>query len=458
MSVLLGSGRAPIAEPIDRRRFSSRSSRRSVGNRPSSLFAQAPTWLESLLFLALMTGPPKFSGEREVTASLAAEIDGMVIIQIAVWTSGALWVIVRLFSSALRRGVIPALNPVQITAWLLIAALSISLPQSPGVLLTAFTLGQYAVMLSFAWLFVHRFGASAYLRHLFVGLTVLALMVAAAAFVAPDLVFVTTRLRGDKIADTGVVTALGLVFCLSNVPPLRSRTSWGMVFLFGVLLAMSQTRVAYVAVLVSLAIGYLYGKGLRVRKLVPVLAVATFGLLLLDTLSPVTRYMVRETGSIETMSDRIPLWQFLTAVVMREAPWTGLGYYSASRVWAPEYNPALGNAHSVFFEILLGGGIVAATLYVGLCALLLWYAGRLLSVASRQPEVIAGVGLLAVSLLLGITSLAVHVGPSGFTFWALPTLLPAMWRQYSRAPISRGQRMAFRRSALRAHAGVHGRT
>src|SRR4030095_12509829 len=181
MSVLVGSKRAPVAEPIDRRRFSIRGRSRSVGNRPSPLFAPAPTWLESLLFLTLMTGPPKFS-EREVTASLAGEIDLMVMIHTAVWASGALWVIARLYPSASRRGVLPALNPVQITAWLLIGALSLSLPVSPGVLLTAFTLGQYAVMLSFAWLFVHRFGASAYLRPLFVGVRVLAGMSAADAF------------------------------------------------------------------------------------------------------------------------------------------------------------------------------------------------------------------------------------------------------------------------------------
>jgi hypothetical protein len=389
---------------------------------------------------------------------LGGEIDLIVLIQLGVWAGGALWVVARLYPSALRRGIIPILNPLIITAWLLIAALSLSLPESPGVLLTAFTLGQYSVMLSFAWLFVHRFGVWAYLRHLFVGISVLALMIAAAAFVAPELVFAGTRLRGELIADTGTVAALGLVFCLSNVPSLGSRMSWGMVFLFGGLLAMSQTRVAYVAVLVNLALGSMFGKNLRVRKLVPLLATLSLGLLLLDSFAPVSKYMIRDSGSIETMSDRIPLWQSLTDVVMRQAPWTGLGYYAASRVWAADFNPGLGNAHSTFFEILLGGGIVAAGVYVGLCALLLWYAGRLLSVASRQPEVIAGVGLVAVTLLLGITSLAAHVGPSGFTFWSLPALLPAMWRQYARAPAPGHQRVQIRRSGLRAQAGVDSRS
>ena len=59
------------------------------------------------------------------------------------------------------------------------------------------------------------------------------------------------------------------------------------------------------------------------------------------------------------MSARIPLWQHLTSTVMREAPLTGLGYYAASRVYAIEFNRGLGNAHSAFFEVLLGGGLVA---------------------------------------------------------------------------------------------------
>ena len=63
-------------------------------------------------------------------------------------------------------------------------------------------------MLTFAWLFVHRFGTSVYLRHLFVGVSLLAVMVAAAAFIAPDMVIVGTRLRGQGIVDTGELTAL----------------------------------------------------------------------------------------------------------------------------------------------------------------------------------------------------------------------------------------------------------
>ena len=94
----------------------------------------------------------------------------------------------------------------------------------------------------------------------------------------------------------------------------------------------SRTRSAYVAFVVFLAIGFIYGKRLPVRKLVLPLAALAFSVFLMDALSSTTDYLVRERESIQTMSDRIPLWEHLTSVVMREAPITGLGYYAASRV------------------------------------------------------------------------------------------------------------------------------
>src|SRR5687767_6863078 len=115
---------------------------------PSTRVAHAPNWFDSLLFLALMSGPPKFR-DRDPFASLAAEIDLAVLIQIGVWTCGGLWVLARLYPSALRRGVVPPLNPAQAIGALFIAALTLSLLESPGILLTAFTVGQFAVMLGF---------------------------------------------------------------------------------------------------------------------------------------------------------------------------------------------------------------------------------------------------------------------------------------------------------------------
>ena len=419
-----------------------------------------PKWFDSLLFLALMSGPPKFRG-RDPYASLAGAIDLVVIVHIVVWTCGGLWVLARLYPTVVRRGILPAINPVQAVGALFIGALMLSMPESPGLLLTAFTLGQFAVMLSFTWVFTHRFGTAACLRHLFVGVSLLALAIVAALVFSPDLVAARsaadsgivigeTRIVGGHLADLGNVALVGLVLCLSSVPPLRAPIFWGAFSLFGGLLVLSRTRSAFIALLAFLVIGFTQGRGLRVRQLIVPLVAFAFGIFAMDAMTSTTQFLVRDTASISTMSDRIPLWQYLTSTVMREAPLTGLGYYAASRVYATEYNRGLGDAHSTFFEVLVGGGILGAALYLILCGLLIWFAVRLLSLTRNRPSAVAAAGLLFVALIGGVTQPeALHAGPLGFAFWSTTALLPGLLREANRARAAADQRLHARKSSLR---------
>jgi O-antigen ligase len=179
--------------------------------------------------------------------------------------------------------------------------------------------------------------------------------------------------------------------------------------------------------LVYLAIGSVFGKRLRVRTLIPVIAIGFTGLVVFDALAPTQEYIVRDTQSLSTLSDRLPLWEHLTKAVMREEPLTGMGYYAATRLLAPQLNWRLGNAHSAFFEFLVGGGLLGAAFYATLCASLIWYAGRLLIIASGRAEAISAVGLLAVTMIAALTSSdAVNAGPVGFTFWSMTAVLPAL--------------------------------
>jgi O-antigen ligase len=399
--------------------------------------------VDTLLFIALLSGPPQFTGSRDPAASLSGQLDATVIARIAVWAVGALWVAGRLSRALMVRGVIPRVNRLQLTCGLLLVSLTLSLPESPGFLLTAFTVGQYAVMLSFSWIFVHRYGTYAFLRLLFAGVVVLVIALALSVFVAPDLVFQGTRLRGDGIADTATVAMTGLILALCNMPRLRPAAFWALFVVFGLLLTSAQTRTAYIALAAFLLVGYSFGRRLQVRRLVPLLAAGTFGLFAMDVLSSTTAFLVRDTGSIQTMSDRIPLWRFLTDTVIQHSPLTGLGYYAASRVWAPQYNEGLGTAHSAFFEILLGGGVIAAALYVVVCGLMIWYSARLLMTAGDQPEVLAAAGLTIANIISGITSVSVHVGLSGFWFWSASAVLPTLLGRYG----SRSRRAVARTAA-----------
>ena len=186
------------------------------GNAVSGRAACTPNWFESFLFFALMSGPPKFRA-RDPLASLEGSIDLVVAIQVAAWVCGALWVLARLYPTVIRRGLVPSVNFAQGIGALFIASFMISLWDSPGFLLSAFRLGQLAVMLAFAWVFTHRFGTEAYFRHLFVGVGILAIGIIAAAYLAPglvtDAIFLPgeTRLRGDYIADAGSVAVIGFI-------------------------------------------------------------------------------------------------------------------------------------------------------------------------------------------------------------------------------------------------------
>jgi O-antigen ligase len=417
-----------------------------IGTLPGRV-AHVPNWLESLLFLALMSGPPKFRG-RDPFASLAGTVDAVVAIHAVIWTCGGLWVLARLYPAVLRGRGVPV-NGAQLVGALFIASLTLSLPQSPGVLLTAFTLGQFAVMLSFAWVFTHRFGTASCLRHIFLGVVILTFATIAAVYLAPGLVTeesglvaFESRLRGDYIADTGSLAVIGLVLSLSNAAPLRGPTFWALFGMFGGLLFLSRTRSAYVALAAFLVIGFIYGKRLRVRQVLLPLSGLMFAFFLMDTISSAADYLVRERETIETMSDRIPLWTYLTTAVMRESPLTGLGYYAASRVVGTEYNAGLGNAHSAFFEVLVGGGLIGAALYIALCASLLRFAARALRTASGDPQVVAAAGLLVGALVLGLaTPAALQPGPLGFAFWSLTAILPRVCREATQARIGGGQRL-----------------
>jgi O-antigen ligase len=220
--------------------------------------------------------------------------------------------------------------------------------------------------------------------------------------------------------------------------------------LFGGLLLLSRTRTAYIALLSFLVIGFIQGRGLRVRQLVVPLVAFALGIFLMDAMTSTTEFLVRNQASISTMSDRIPLWEYLTSTVMREAPLTGLGYYAASRVYATQFNPGLGDAHSAFFEVLVGGGLLGATLYLVLCGSLGWFAVRVLSLSRNRPSAVAAAGLLSVAVLGGITQPdALHAGPLGFAFWSTTAVLPSLLREANRARTAADQRLRARKSSLR---------
>ena len=120
---------------------------------PRRASLHTPNWFETLLFLTLMSGPPKFR-ERDLNASLAGSIDPVVIVHVGVWAcGGSVGAGAPVTRQCCGAALIPSINVSQAIGALFIAALTLSLRESPGLMLTAFTVGQFAIMLSFLWVF-----------------------------------------------------------------------------------------------------------------------------------------------------------------------------------------------------------------------------------------------------------------------------------------------------------------
>jgi hypothetical protein len=67
---------------------------------PSTRVAHTANWFDSLLFLALMSGPPKFR-DRDPHTSIDEAIDLVAVVHLVVWACGGLRVLARLYPAAL---------------------------------------------------------------------------------------------------------------------------------------------------------------------------------------------------------------------------------------------------------------------------------------------------------------------------------------------------------------------
>jgi hypothetical protein len=388
-----------------------------------------PRFVDLLVFLLLMSGPPQFR-VRDPAASLRGETDAAILFKLAVWGCGALWLFVRLYPLLVERGIVPRFYPPQTLSALLVLVLSAGIVIAPGPALTAFSVFQIAVVVGFALVFVQLYGPATYVRYLFLGLVLLAVAIVLAWVLNPELVVRRDRVRGDLIAPTGGVAVMSLAIALSGAVTVGKKTVYAVVGLCFLLLIAAQTRTAFAAFLPCLALGWVFRYRLPMKKLLPAMLVAVLAAGLFDKLTVGQQYVIREERSLATMSDRIPLWGHLLRTMVRESPVIGLGYFSASRLYGPQYNPRLGDAHSAFIEVLVGGGLIGGLLFFALYGALLRYALRLLVHGRDQPLAFTVLSLFVIVFLLSITATdGIQGGPIGFTFWSLTALLPAVWEQ-----------------------------
>jgi O-antigen ligase len=416
-----------------------------MGERTSQFMStklSKPRVYETLLFIALLSGPPALR-VRDPSASLSGNADWSVLLNAAVWALGAFWVFLNLGGYVLKARSIPRLGLLYSLAILLVFCLYLSTLTSLVPILTFYRVSQILIAVLFGFFWVRRFGVHSTLRHLLGGYLTLCVAIAVASNVAPDLVYTTgttesiygetvrtdraTRLRGDAIANTGSVAAMGFVLLLSYPFVIKSRIIFlGMLALAVTLMAMAQTRASFAVVLLFLLLALIrFPRTTPLRAFLYFLA-ALIPVLALRWMTTVFEYLLRgQEDSVGTLSDRLPLWQYIVSEVLERSPWTGVGLY-ANRSIATEYNPGLGTSHSAFVEIFSGGGILAFSVFVAILGVELFLALRSLIVSGANPGVFAVVSLFFSTILIGITSEEMVISsPTSFTFWLMLSLIPA---------------------------------
>ena len=389
-----------------------------------------PAFTVGALFVLMLSGPPRLRF-RDLEASLRGDTDWVVASHVVIWGLAGLWVMLQIAKRFQAKRPLVRLHLPQILGLSVVLSLAVSISTSAAPALTAFKVYQILVSLLFTQIFVERFGMQASLKAMLWGNALLCIVIAICAFLAPDMVWSPTelnpdpaRVSGDLIAPTGVVSVLAIILLLTSVRGIWKVIPLSLFALFLSLLAISLMRAAYVAVFVFFALVVWRRPNIKpLRRFAYCLGAFLLMLYACNRLPSVSHYRSPET--ISTLSDRFGLWRHLTTITLSQSPWFGLGYYSASRIHGPEYNPFLGTAHSMFFEVLSGGGLVSFALFLALCVTLSTYTVRLLYL-SRDRFSFAYAALFIACLLLGFTGETIDSGPLAISFWCSAAVLPRL--------------------------------
>jgi hypothetical protein len=400
----------------------------------SLLFYRHPTLIGAALFLLILSGPPRLR-IRDAEASLRGDMDGVVVLHLVVWGSAGLWVLWQLIKRFQARRPLLRLRLPQVFGLAMVVLLAASTFVSEAPALSAFKVYQMLVSLLFTQIFVERFGAWTSLKAMLSGNVLMCCAIAFCALFLPDEVWLPSefnpdpsRLFGNSIAATGVVSMLAIILLVTSVRRIWRAFPLALLISLSGMLLFSLMRTAYVAALVFFALVLLRRPNIRpLRFLAYFLCASLLLLCVCGWLPRVSDY--RDTATVWTLGDRIGLWGHLIMVTLNRSPWLGLGYFSASRIHGPEYNPGLGTAHSMFIEVLSGGGVLSFALLIGICLTICRYAVLLLYAKGDRLS-FATSSLLLACLLFGSMGEEIDSGPVAVGFWYCVAVLPLLYEHY----------------------------
>jgi hypothetical protein len=386
--------------------------------------------LDLMLFLMLFSGPPSFRG-RDLAASLRNELDMASMIQASAWLFGFFWIAWNVLRRKIR---LHKLGSPQKLGILLAILLGLSAFFSPAPPLTIFRSLQVFIAVVFAYMFVSKYGWEKTIRVLFGGFVLLLAGLYVAFLSEPEMVIrgnEYSRLRGDWVAPAAPVALCAFVFVWINVlkMPFVSRFVIGSLASFMLLLARDRTGYITLVVLIAVSIVTAGKRWSPFWKLIIICGMVVIAITYALDWQEVIAWLIRNPNQIRTLSARLPLWGYLIDRVMEDSPILGLGYCAASRILGPLAVSGLGNAHSSFVEVLVGGGVAAMGIYVAIWTGL-WLRSMNTIWRWDQHDFTMINVLLIVFFFALKTSHGINVSVVSFTFW---TVLAAWYqKQFAR--------------------------
>jgi hypothetical protein len=385
------------------------------------LHLSRPSLTNRILFFLLLSGPPKFR-LRDASESLAYSLDWVILLQVTVWGIAGCWLFLDT-SHETRPETGDKFRPLslQTLSILLICLLGVSVFFSEAPFFSAFKVYQLVVTVAFIMRFTNRFGIAETLNNLFLGCGILAIADIVAAFLMPNLVFVESelgalRFRGDLIAQTGCVSVIGLILLLTIKSDLPRKKFIFWAVTFGGVLVFSLMRTSYLILFVFLILAVLRRPAIPLLRKIATLTLITLPFVADSLITALNAE--RKAEDLLTISGRLGLWSYLIETTVEKGPWLGLGYFAASRIYAPEFNPDLGTAHSAFMEVYVGGGLLSLVIFLLIWAVLAWWTLKLY--LSRPGSTgFAIVGLFCAALFLNGVGGELEADQAGFCFWCV---------------------------------------
>ncbi|MCK6622841.1 MAG: O-antigen ligase family protein [Calditrichaceae bacterium] len=381
----------------------------------------------SFLLFMVFWGPPKFGFERDPLAvrDNPLMLNPIQTLKVGLWILTGIVVVLLFLNAVVFRKKKFRFNPETrfFLGFILIAILTSYV--SLNKLYTWFSIYQLLVFFGFVYFlaFSRILSFEEIFNILMTVFVVNVLIIMGAFLIKPELVSIKTSVFGVRITGAPLIPDYGgsglfaFTFLLLKKRMTNSKLTGMDTFLLVLSLVyvlLSRTRSGILLLILVVLLYLYYFKNLRaiyIYLFIMITLVVNF----LNVEGDIFTFLVRETRSLSTLSNRLNMWSAALGL-FEQRPFTGVGYLGFR-----SYYDILGfgDSHNSYIEILVGTGIMGFLLYVMSLVLLLRRYIKNLRINEFYPML----AFFSLVILLILSFAATAIAVPGMTYFLLITIL-----------------------------------